>query len=72
MLTMEQFKHLIPDSLVSYISSGTLIIFDTISVPISSLSGKCGQPVRLLLWESNSDTLNLLSQQVKLLLVNPL
>ena len=64
LLNLEQFKIMIPDTLASYLPYGTLIKFETLSVPISNISGLCEAPHSLLRWDSSTLTLAQVAQQV--------
>lgn len=64
LLTLEQYQQVVPATLASYLAYGTLIHFETISVPVSNISDLCETPHSLLKWEASSQTFCRFSQQV--------
>ena len=64
LLTLEQFRQAIPDTLASYVSYGTRIVFETITISISHILSACQRPLSLLKWDSSNKTLSQISSEV--------
>lgn len=64
LLTLEQFQQAVPDTLASYVSYGTRIVFETIAVSISHILNVCQQPLSLLKWDSSNKTLSQIPREV--------
>ena len=64
LLTLEQFQQAIPDTLACFLLYGTLIIFETIAVPIADILGVCQQLLSLLTWDPLHGTLLRVCEQV--------
>ena len=71
LLTLEQYKQLVPDTLACRLAYGTLIRFEHFSVPISHISELCQKPHALLEWDISSQTLLQVSQEVSMLHCGP-
>ena len=68
LITLHQFQLMVPDTLVSYVFSGTLIQFESFSVPVSDITGLMETPHHLLIWDSSSGILQV-SQQVIIIII---
>lgn len=64
LLTLEQYQQMVPSTSACYVSYGTLIRYETISVPISHLHELRQAPHLLLNWDAASQTLLQVSQPV--------
>ena len=64
LLTLEQFKLAVPDTLACYVSYGTGIMFETITLPVSDITGICQGPLSLLRWDPLSFSLVQVPQEV--------
>ncbi len=69
LLSLEQYRQLVPCTSACYISRGTLIRFESISVPVSHISELCQAPCSLLNWDDSSQTLLQVPQQVSALIL---
>lgn len=65
LLTLEQYKQAIPETLAYYIPYGTLIVFKRIEVPITDMITVCDKPLSLLRHDSLSKTLSRVDDQVR-------
>ena len=64
LLNLEQFQQAVPSTLACYLSHGTRILFETITIPVSDISGLTENPLSLLTWNLECETLLDLSQEV--------
>ena len=64
LLTLEQFKRVLPNTEACYLHHGTLICFETISVPVSHILDLCQAPYSLLKWEASGQKLLMVTRQV--------
>lgn len=65
LLTLEQYKQAIPETLASYIPYGTLIVFESIDIPITDIINVCDKPLSLLHHDSSTRTLLRVDDQVR-------
>ena len=56
LLSLDQFKELVPDTLVCYLAYGILIHFETIDVSVSNVYEVREKPHSLLIWDSSNTT----------------
>ena len=54
---MEQYRTAVPDTLVCYVPYGTLIVFDTMQVPLADVLSLCQTPLSLLRHDHSTQTL---------------
>ena len=54
----------VPDTLACYLPYGTYIIYETASLPVKTIISLCTKPLSLLRWDSSSNTLLRLPEQV--------
>lgn len=64
LLTLEEYRMAVPDTLACYLPYGTYIIYETTPLPIKSIIGLCTKPLSLLRWDSSNKTLLRLPEQV--------
>lgn len=65
LLTLEQYKQAIPETLACYIPYSTLILFESIEVPITSIVNVCNKPLSLLRHDSSTRNLRRVDDEVR-------
>ena len=61
---LEQYRMAVPDTLVCYVPYGTLIIFDTMQVPLADVLSLCQTPLSLR-HDHSTQTLVRVDEQVR-------
>lgn len=64
LLNLEQFQLAVPNTLASYLSYGSRIIYESLAIPISDILGHSQTPLSLLKWDPLHATLSQMSQEV--------
>ena len=65
LLTLEQYRQAVPDTLASYLHHGTRIVYETVTIPVSDIVGVCQKPLSLPKYNPDgNETLSLVSQEV--------
>ncbi len=64
LLTLEQFQDAVPETLACYVTYGTLILYEKISIPIIHITGLCEVPPSILRWDAANKCLLQVSTQV--------
>ena len=65
-MTLEQYRMAVPHTLTCYVSYGTLILFDTMQVPISDVLSLCETPLSLLRHDHSTQTLKRVDEEVRM------
>ena len=68
LLTLEQYQEVVPETLACYDPYGTLIRFETITIPVSHISELGQAPLSLLKWNSSSQALPQVPRDVSALM----
>lgn len=64
LLNLEQYKQVVPETLACFIPSGTWIMFEATSIPISNIMGVSLKPLSLLRWDGEARTLVQVCEEV--------
>jgi hypothetical protein len=57
LLNLEQYQQAVPDTLACFLPYGTYILFESISLSITSIVDLCDKPLSLLRWDPTNKTL---------------
>ena len=66
LLTLEQYRMAVPHTLACYVPYGTLIMFDSMHVPLSDILTLCQTPLSLLRHDHVTQTLMRVDEQVRM------
>ena len=66
LLTLQQYRMAVPDTLACYLPYGMYIIFETVSLPVDRILGLCTKPLSLVRWDDSTNTMLHLSEPVSM------
>ena len=64
LLTLEQYQYCVPDTQVCYLHHGSFIIFEKVTISVSSIVCESQKPLSLLKWDPLNRTLHQVGQLV--------